>query len=209
MAIVPFRMLKEKWLYSPADPTSSFAGKTVLLTGGTAGLGFEAAVKFLSLGATTLIVGARNPEKAKQAKEAIESRAHRPGAVRIWELDMISFSSVKAFAERVNREVVHLDVALLNAGLVQRTYQKSPAGWETTLQVNLLSTVLLALLLIPKLKACGTDTNPTHLAITSSGSHKTVQSEQVQVKGDLLEHLNAEDMFSRNRQYSTSKLLLE
>jgi NAD(P)-dependent dehydrogenase (short-subunit alcohol dehydrogenase family) len=202
------KLLSAKW-NPPADPTTSFAGKTVLLTGGTSGLGFEAAIKFVSLGVDTLIIGARNLTTANQAREEIETRSKRHGVVQIWELDMNSFASVEAFADRVDRELVKLDVALLNAGLYMRKYVKSPDGWEETLQVNILSTTLLALLLLPKLKASGTDADPVHLAITSSGLHGYVQPDWVNVEGSILEHLNDEASFSRDRQYNTTKLLVE
>ena len=199
----------EKWWNSPSEPDTSFNGKTILITGGTAGLGFEAAIKFVALGASTLIIGARNPEKAMKAKEAIEARTNRRGVVQIWELDMNTYSSVKAFANRVNRDIEHLDIAELNAGLVKRKYESSPEGWEETLQVNLLSTVLLGLLLLPKLEASGTNAIPSHLAFTSSGSHRMVKAEMVEVPGSILDHLNSPHEFNRDRQYMCSKLLLE
>ncbi|MCJ1380528.1 hypothetical protein MMC17_003636 [Xylographa soralifera] len=201
-------LFREKWS-PPADPTFPFTHKTILLTGGTAGLGLEAAVKYLSLGASTLIIGARNPAKAQAAKAAIEARSQRSGVVQIWPLDMNSFASVKAFANRASRELDRLDVALLNAGLIMREYRLSEEGWEETLQVNALSTVLLGLLLLPKLKTSGTQSEPAHLAITSSALHKDVTRKMVDVEGSLLEHLNAKEGFRRDRQYCTSKLLVE
>jgi len=201
-------LVGSKWI-APHDPTTSFAGKTVLLTGATGGLGLEAAIKFITLGATTLIIGARNPSKVERAKQAIEARTKRTDVVRIWELDMNSLKSVKAFAARVNREVERLDVASLNAGLAMRRYGKSPDGWEETLQVNALSTALLALLLLPKLQASGTDESPAHMAITSSMLHAMVEPAWVNLDGSILEHLNSEDGFSMARQYSSSKLFIE
>ena len=208
MSSLLINLLKAKW-YPPVIPTTSFAGKSIVLTGGTSGLGLEAAIKFVSLGASNVIIGARNPVKAQKAKETIEGRTHRHDVVRIMDLDMDSFSSIKLFAETVNREVKKLDIALLNAGLMMRNYKKSAEGWEETLQVNTLSTALLALLLLPKLKASGEDGKPTHLAITSSTLHKTIQPEWVNVDGAVLEHLNSAESFSASRQYNTSKLLVE
>lgn len=201
-------LLRSKWI-APQDPTTSFAGKTVLLTGGTGGLGLEAAVKFVSLGAATLIIGARNASKAEKAKEAIEARTSRNGVVQFWELDMNSFSSVKAFADRLDREVERLDVASLNAGVAVRKYEKSPEGWEETLQVNALSTALLALLLTPKLQATGTDAEPAHMAITSSMLHAMVEPAWVNTDGSILDRLNSRDGFSMARQYNSSKLFIE
>lgn len=201
-------LLRSKWI-APKDPTTSFAGKTVLLTGATGGLGLEAAVKFVSLGAATLIIGARNPSKAEKAKEATEARTNRNGVVQIWELDMNSFSSVKAFAARVNREVERLDVASLNAGVAVRKYEKSLEGWEETLQVNTLSTALLASLLMPKLQATGTDEEPAHMALTSSMLHAMVEPAWVNTDGSILDRLNSRDGFSMARQYNSSKLFIE
>ncbi|MCJ1433623.1 hypothetical protein MMC27_002986 [Xylographa pallens] len=191
MAVI-LNLLREKWS-PPADPTSPFTHKTVLLTGGTAGLGLEAAVKYLALGASTLIIGARNPTKAQAAKATIETRSQRPGAVQIWPLDMDSFASVTAFADRASRELDRLDVALLNAGLVMRKYGLSEEGWEETLQ----------------LKASGTEAEPAHLAITSSARHMDVTRKTVDVEGSVLKHLNAKEGFGLDRQYCTSKLLVE
>lgn len=55
-----FRLLRMQYT-PPTDPRGvSFAGKTVLLTGATSGLGYEAAIKFLNLGVDNLIIGGRN-----------------------------------------------------------------------------------------------------------------------------------------------------
>ncbi|RMZ78747.1 hypothetical protein DV737_g3747, partial [Chaetothyriales sp. CBS 132003] len=169
-------------LYPPANPTTSFAGKTILITGANVGLGFEAAAKFVSLGAKTVIMG----------------------------LDMNSYASIKSFAEKVNQELDQLDVVVLNAGLLNQSYKQSPEGWEETLQVNVLSTTLLALLLLPKLRASKTDTAGTpHLAFVSSGTHLSVQPARVLVDGSVLDHLNSPDGFSGRQQYPISKLFVE
>ncbi|KAK4234271.1 hypothetical protein C8A03DRAFT_37961 [Achaetomium macrosporum] len=57
--------------HPPADPTVSFAGKTVLVTGTNTGLGFEAAVKYAALGASRLILGVRSADKGEAAKQHI------------------------------------------------------------------------------------------------------------------------------------------
>ncbi|KAK5165617.1 hypothetical protein LTR04_001200, partial [Oleoguttula sp. CCFEE 6159] len=96
-----FRLLTQKW-YPPADPTSSFAGRTVIITGSNTGLGFEAAVKFATLGAPTLILGVRDLSKGAAAKRAIEARvsASTRCDIRVWHLDLLSYPSIRAFAAR-------------------------------------------------------------------------------------------------------------
>lgn len=203
-----FRLLKMQYT-PPTDSFTSFAGKTVLLTGATSGLGYEAAIKLLNLGVDSLIIGSRNLERGNRAKLELEKCTNRAGTIEIWELEMNSFQSVKTFANRANNELKRLDVALLNAGLWNREYVQSPQEWEETLQVNTLSTSLLALLLLPKLRASSTDAEPTHLAVVSSQQFVRVKAESLQTEGPLLEHLNSPDRFHGPKQYGISKLLLE
>ncbi|KAL5359995.1 hypothetical protein BJX96DRAFT_66710 [Aspergillus floccosus] len=193
----------------PAEPTVSFAGKTVVLTGATAGLGFEAAIKLLNLGVESLIIGSRNLERGKAVKAELEQRTNRAGVVQVWELEMNSFQSVKTFASRVNAEIRQLDVALLNAGLWNRDYTVSAEGWEETLQVNTLSTSLLAILLLPKLKESSSVANPTHLSVVSSQQFVRVKAVSLRTEGPLLKHLNDPRHFRGPTQYGISKLMLE
>ena len=46
--------------HPPIDPDVTFAGKTVLVTGASAGLGFEAAVKYAQKGTSKLILAVRS-----------------------------------------------------------------------------------------------------------------------------------------------------
>lgn len=194
----------------PTDPRGiSFAGKTVVLTGATSGLGYEAAIKFLNLGVDSLIIGSRSLERGNRVKADLEKHTNRPGAIQIWELEMNSFQSVQSFASRINGEVEKLDVALLNAGVWNRNYTTSPERWEETLQVNTLSTSLLALLLLPKLKNSAVGSTPSHLTIVSSQQFVRVKAENVRTEGPLLEHVNDPRHFNGPKQYGISKLLLE
>lgn len=204
-----FRLLRMQYT-PPTDPQGvSFMGKVVLLTGATSGLGFEAAIKILNLGADCLIIGSRNLERGHQAKLDIEKATGRPNMVKVWQLEMNSFRSVQTFADRVNSELGRLDIALLNAGVWNRAYNKSDEGWEETLQVNTLSTSMLALLLIPKLRKSASITNPAHLSVVSSQQFVRVKAESLQTDGPLLPYLNDTAMFKGPKQYGISKLLLE
>jgi NAD(P)-dependent dehydrogenase (short-subunit alcohol dehydrogenase family) len=194
----------------PTDPQGvSFAGKVVLLTGATSGLGFEAAIKILNLGAESLIIGSRSIERGNKAKIELEKATNRRNVIKVWQLEMNSFRSVKTFVDRVNNEVERLDVALLNAGLWNRAYTQSPEGWEETLQVNTLSTSMLALLLLPKLKKSAYATNPAHLSVVSSQQFVRVKAESLQTDDLLLPYLNDAVRFKGPKQYGISKLLLE
>lgn len=204
-----FRLLKMQYT-PPTDPRGiSFAGKTIILTGATSGLGYEAAIKFLNLGVESLIIGSRSIDRGNKAKVQLEKHTNRPGTIQVWELEMSNFASVKNFANRVNTELPRVDVALLNAGVWNRDYTKSSEGWEETLQINTLSTSLLALLLLPKLKESSTLSDPTHLSIVSSQQFVRAKAESLRTDGPLLDHLNSEERFQGPKQYGISKLLLE
>ena len=119
----------------PTNPDTDLTGQTIIVTGASAGLGYEASLQFLRLKAKTLILAVRNVEKGKRAREAMlaDSEVQRlnPNAeVRIMRLDLVDFQSVTEFADRVLKEVQSLDILLLNAGINMAHFEKSPAGHE-------------------------------------------------------------------------------
>ena len=195
----------------PKDVHASFKGQNVIVTGANSGVGFEAAIKFLQFGAEKVIIGVRSLKKGEDAKAKIEHRAGRTGAVEVWHLDMLDYANIRAFAERANKELQHLDIAVLNAGVSNLTYKQSTYGWEETFQVNLLSTTLLALLLLPKLKASKTAEFTPVLELIGSSSHVVINALATDPSSDVghLEIYNRQTGFDPMVQYSVSKLFLE
>lgn len=106
----------------------------------------------------------------------------RVGVIQVWELDMKTYTSIQSFSKRVDAEIDRIDIALLNARVIYGDYRLSAEGWEETLQVNVLSTVLLAMLLIPIMQRKGRGTKgfndstapseTPHLCIVSSGYYQ-------------------------------------
>ena len=210
--VLPF--FGEKWNGVP-DPTTSFAGQTIIVTGSNTGLGFEAAAKFVALDAEQVILAVRNISKGEAARREIEARTHRLDCIEVWELDMGEYASIQTFASRVDRELPRLDIAILNAGVEAAEYRVGSEGWETHLQVHVMGTSLLALLLLPKLKAskCSEREIP-HLVIVTSVTHGwldlTDLPDPAEFGGNMLEALNAGPVKRKDWdplvQYSTSKL---
>jgi len=201
-----------QWFVSLPVPTESFKDKTVIVTGSNQGLGFEAAKHIVRLGAAKLIVAVRSIEKGEEAKaEIVSATKCKPDVVEVWHLDLASYDSVKAFAkkcEALNR----LDVLLENAGIQKTTFTMAE-GNETTITVNVVSTYLLALLLLPKLKdtARRFNTHP-HLVIVSSEVHNlTTISERKaaakQFNGQIFAALNSKKATNQTDRYNVSKLL--
>lgn len=206
MTIIGF--LSGKWR-PPKDSQVSFAGKTIIVTGANVGLGFEAAVKFVAKGASKVILGVRNISKGENAAKQVEQRTGRKGVTEVWQVDLGDYGSVKSFAEKV-KGLERVDAVVLNAGVYQGAYETSKYGWEQSLQVNTLSTALLALLLLPTLKAqkgklpAG---EKAVLEIVGSGRHVAAPiTPEQDASQNLLEAFNKKFDFSGNRQYQVSKL---
>lgn len=133
------------------QPSASFASKTVVITGANSGLGKEAAKHIVRLGASKLIIACRNTAKGSKAKLEIESSLGcSPGIIEVWQVDVESPSSVKAFVDRANK-LPRLDVLISNAGM-QTTKFETSYGTERTVAVNVIGTFLLAVQMVPKLK---------------------------------------------------------
>jgi NAD(P)-dependent dehydrogenase (short-subunit alcohol dehydrogenase family) len=198
--------------HPPADPKNSFAGKTILITGANVGLGFESALKFAALGASTLIFGVRSVQRGEDAKRTICQRTgFAPANIKLYQIDMTSFKSVEVFARTVSKENPHIDVALLNAGIAAAGYKVSSEGYEMSLQVNVLSTALLGILLLPKLRETAVKSgDPTHLELMGSSAHHDVKPESLDLRQNdsILDKVSSQAFFNVQTQYAVTKLLV-
>lgn len=192
----------------PADPTHlSFKNKTVLVTGANTGLGYQAALKYAALGASRLILAVRSHEKGEAAKATIVRETKcAPDSIQVMTVDLSLFSSVKEFVNRLNQQVPYLHVALLCAGVAKPTYVKGPEGYEISTQVNVLSTALMALLLLPKLRETASSGVIPHLCFVNSQSSHLVKLNQVPTNQTLIERLNDKSQFDSTTQYFLVKL---
>lgn len=84
---------------------------------------------------------------------------------------MGSYTSIQSFVTRVHLELSRLDIVILNAGIQPQSFGKSKStGHEVAIQVNYLSTWLLAILLLPELKVKPPSGTPGRLTIVGSGT---------------------------------------
>lgn len=191
------------------DPVISFSGQTILITGPNAGLGFEAATKFVALGASTIIFGVRSLERGEKAKSDIEKRTGcHPNMIKLFELDMCSYSSIENFIVEINANFPVVHAAVLNAGVMVPSYSISPEGWEISLQVHVISTAYLAVLLLPILRHTGVSIGkPAHLEFVTSVVHGDVNADSVKGSDGILKQANDPKCFNSMTQYSITKLL--
>ncbi|XDG03389.1 hypothetical protein ABKA04_003004 [Annulohypoxylon sp. FPYF3050] len=208
-----------KWFPIPLPPPDAFKDQVVLVTGGTAGLGLAAAVHFINLGAAEVIITSRDSARSKTALETIERETggRSKGRIRVMDLDMSRYASVVAFAEeakKIRQGKGGIDTVVLNAGLSTIEFTRGEEGWDQNIQVNTLSTILLALLLLPWMKAERANRSaPAHLAVVGSGRHLEPNIQEWQKwasETGLLEHFSKpENWPGASNMYATTKLMAQ
>lgn len=92
----------------------SFTGKTVLITGGTRGMGLVVARRLAQEGAN-LAVCARDPEEVRRAHEDLTRRGVRVVAETC---DLRYRDQVRSFLDEVRRDLGSIDVLINNAGII-------------------------------------------------------------------------------------------
>ncbi|KAK8036449.1 hypothetical protein PG991_001586 [Apiospora marii] len=189
-------------------------GQTAIVTGSNSGVGLETSRQLLDLGLSKLILAVRDEVKGRQAAaDLARGRASfDPSTIEVWKLDQSEYGSVMAFANRVKRTLTRLDIAILNIGIAPAKRALNPStGHDEIIQVNYLSTALLAILLLPVAKAARPhQPRPTRITLTSSeGAAFTRRFPVGNVQAPILPALDAPGSAAKNtgdRQF-VSKLL--
>jgi NAD(P)-dependent dehydrogenase (short-subunit alcohol dehydrogenase family) len=127
--------------------------KTYIVTGSNQGLGLEAARHLVSLGASKVVLTARDLQAGDEAVKDIETTTGIKGVAEVWNLDLADYESVKIFAKKANG-LERVDGVIQNAGIALDTWGIAE-GHERNVTVNTYSTLLLGILLLPKLKETG------------------------------------------------------
>ncbi|KAF2024507.1 putative short-chain dehydrogenase/reductase family protein, partial [Setomelanomma holmii] len=186
-------------------------GKTCLITGSNSGIGFACAKILSALNISHLILAVRTTAKGKAAAGLL--RAQYPSVkFSVWELDMLSYASIQAFAQRCNT-LPKLDIAILNAGIGGSSTSKinESTGHEETIQVNYLSTAFLSILLLPILAPSLKDpfAAPGRLTIVGSGTAPFASFPQISAD-PLLPSFDIPftGFTAAGERYATSKLLI-
>ena len=141
-------------LWWPADPApSSMAGKRVVVTGATSGLGEAMATSFAELGATVHLLG-RNPDKVKRSAGVI--RGAVPGSVVIDEVcDVGDLDAVRAWTDDLSGRVDALHGLVHNAGAMPKRRDETPQGHELQLACHVLGPQVMTERLLPLLRNAG------------------------------------------------------
>ncbi len=141
-------------LWWPADPPrSALAGKRVVVTGASSGIGEATAGAFAKAGATVHMVG-RNEERLRQAAGRIRGSA--PAAIVIEELcDISDLDAVRSWCTDLGGRVDALHGVVHNAGVMPRERRESAQGHELQLATHVLGPHLMTDALLAPLRAAG------------------------------------------------------
>lgn len=163
--------IKSQFLTKPqrAPVDTDLTGQVAIVTGGSSGLGYHAAHHLLSLKLSHLVLAVRSLDRGKSAAKQLQSK-HSAAKIDVWHLEMTSYESIRAFCRQVETELPRLDITILNAGIVKGHFTKCSTGHEEAIQVNYLSTFLLAILMLPLSKTKAPTGKPGRLTIVSSGT---------------------------------------
>jgi uncharacterized oxidoreductase len=166
---------------------------TILITGGTSGIGFEFAKRLLALGNKVLITG-RDKEKLERAKKSL------PG-IHVFQSDVSDPVSIKMLHQEVSGRFPQLNVLINNAGIMRNLDLNNPkvdlADVVQEVEINLSGTIRMVQQFLPTLKAnrhsvivnvsSGLAFIPFSLSpvygATKAGIHSYSQALRVQLKG--------------------------
>ena len=156
-------MSSEKWTISQIP---NLEGKTIIVTGGNSGLGYQEVKEFSKKGAE-VIMACRSVKKGETAKAEIKSE--NPAAkIKVMQLDLSDLSSVKSFAAEFNKSYSQLNILINNAGIMMTPYSKTKDGIELQQGTNHFGHFALTALVLNKLKA----STKSRVVNVSSLAHK-------------------------------------
>src|SRR4051794_37279176 len=175
------------------SPAMDMAGKTVLITGSTDGVGRYVATELAVAGAKVLIHG-RDTQRAQSLSDEIK----RVGGVlpAFYQADLSSLAETRQLADAVLADHSRLDAFISNAGIGSQNggsgRQTSADGHELRFAVNYLAGFLLAHRLLPLLKAAA----PSRIVNVASLGQHPIDFDDVMVTKN----------YSGSRAYAQSKL---
>jgi NAD(P)-dependent dehydrogenase (short-subunit alcohol dehydrogenase family) len=133
----------------------ALAGKHVMITGASSGIGRAAAVKVAAAGGVPMLI-ARNVDKLEEVRAEIVASG---GTAYVYAADISDMDSIERLIERVLADHRHVDILVNNAG---RSIRRSIAlsydrfhDFERTMQLNYFGAVKLIIGLLPRMRERG------------------------------------------------------
>lgn len=177
------------------EQLGSLAGKTYVITGATAGTGFEATRILLSKGAKVVMLN-RNAEKSTATIAKLESEFGQDAAVSFIHLDLARLSSVQEAATKVLQTVPVIDALICNAAIAQVPKQRlTEDGFESQIGTNHYGHFVLCGMLFDRLES-------SHGRIVVVGS----MGYNMGIRAIQFDDMNWDKNYHQNSTYCHSKL---
>lgn len=169
-------------------PNVDCSGRTICVVGSNIGMGKEAVRHFARLNAKKVIMAVRSIEKGEEAKTDIEESTKKKDVLEVWKCDLASYASVLAFVARLENEP-RLDAVIANASVATGIFELAEDN-ESTITINVISTFLLVLLLLPIMRTSASrwNTEPA-ITIVGSGIHSWINFPEWE-ESDVLGFMN-------------------
>lgn len=177
--------------------TWDIAGKSVLITGATSGIGHAGAIELARRGAALGVLG-RSPAKLAELRDEIAATADG-ATITTFIADLSDLDRVRAVSAEILESLPIVDVLINNAGITARSGRIGPSGYDEMMTANYLGPFLLTHLLLPRLEASA----PARLIFTASEAHRYTRG--LDTKG--FEHPGAYKGLGAQAAYGTTKLL--
>ncbi|RCI14051.1 hypothetical protein L249_8090 [Ophiocordyceps polyrhachis-furcata BCC 54312] len=193
--------------FKPEKDIPSLEGKVILVTGGNVGLGKQAILDFASHRPRQIWLAARNVDKANEAIEEIRAQVSE-APVKLLQMDLSSFESVKKAAETFAAESDRLDILMLNAGIMATSPALTKDGYEMQFGTNHMGHALLTKLLMPVMIQTAKDHADADVRVVclSSIAHKQAPKEGI-VFDSLKTEANNMGAFERYGQSKMANIL--
>lgn len=148
--------------------TDTLAGKTVLITGASSGLGFEAAVQIARRGAHVLMACRSGiPEKGEQVRKLSGNPM-----VEMFQVDLSDMESIINLADTLKKASLKPDILICNAAVVPLKSRRTRQGLEEMFMVNYLAKYLFIRLLLEQDLLNRDNNSIPRIIFVSSESHR-------------------------------------
>lgn len=147
---------------------SSLAGRTVVITGSTSGIGHATAESLARLGANVVVTGRQRDSANAVAAVMNKSLPAGAGSVSAAGADMGDFDMVRSFADELLTKHASIDVLIHNAGALTAKRHTNADGIEATVASQVFGPFLLTSMLLEALSN-GTSNDPGRVLTMSSG----------------------------------------
>lgn len=164
-----------------------------IITGANGSIG-QAITEALAKQGLSIIMACRNLAKSQPVQQQLIEKTGNTD-ITLLPLDLASFASIIAFANHLSQESISIQTLINNAGVMNQHYSQTADGFESTIGVNYIGTVLLTRLLLPLM-------HPGSRIVTTTSLTRYI--------GDIDEDFFKESprRYKRFETYSKSKLAL-